>query len=148
MCLNGFVAHYVSSIMFLVQAVVGVVGFAGVIFRWHQGVYALAVGYNVFLVSSFVALCLKWIEWTMAMGGNAYEEVWEPRTEDKAFMVIFTLDHLFIYTISVLGVVGMLRSTRMVIKAGGTGWEFKNYKEVRDTQLIQDLIYDDLNNNP
>eukprot|EP01054_Gregarina_sp_Poly1_P009053 Gregarina_sp_Poly_1__9052@NODE_552_length_7553_cov_144_990516_g437_i0_p6_GENE_NODE_552_length_7553_cov_144_990516_g437_i0NODE_552_length_7553_cov_144_990516_g437_i0_p6_ORF_typecomplete_len131_score4_52SHP/PF03579_13/0_19_NODE_552_length_7553_cov_144_990516_g437_i059916383 len=126
--------------------VVGSLGLCGVCFRWSRGLYCLIVGYHIFLVSSCVALFLKWLEWSMALGGNhsldEHGHPWTASTQDKLFMIFFTIEHLLIYIMSLLVVFGVLRSNRMVLECGGTGWELKNYREVVHDRMIDSFIED------
>lgn len=125
------------------QTAIGATGLIGVLLRRSRPLHALLVGYNVFLVSSFVSFILKWLEWFMALGGQTLTNEGNPwilSNRDRLFMIFFTLEHLLIYIISLLLVTGVLRSTRMVIIAGGTGWELKNYSEVAYEKMIEAFI--------
>eukprot|EP01053_Blabericola_migrator_P000312 Blabericola_migrator_1__311@NODE_107_length_14077_cov_92_419629_g95_i0_p9_GENE_NODE_107_length_14077_cov_92_419629_g95_i0NODE_107_length_14077_cov_92_419629_g95_i0_p9_ORF_typecomplete_len181_score21_70SHP/PF03579_13/1_4e03SHP/PF03579_13/11_NODE_107_length_14077_cov_92_419629_g95_i01326713809 len=131
----------------ITKCLVGSVGFVSVLLKWARGVYVVIVGYNVFMVSAFVAMFLKWVEWAMAFNGHTLTsegERWEPSVHDWIFMVLFTLLHSFLYIMSLLLIIGILRSTRMVILAGGTGWELLNHHEVRDHKMIKLFVDDEL----
>eukprot|EP01056_Protomagalhaensia_sp_Gyna25_P005067 Protomagalhaensia_sp_Gyna_25__5066@NODE_573_length_3079_cov_89_017434_g443_i0_p1_GENE_NODE_573_length_3079_cov_89_017434_g443_i0NODE_573_length_3079_cov_89_017434_g443_i0_p1_ORF_typecomplete_len443_score61_56AWPM19/PF05512_11/0_083Ureidogly_lyase/PF04115_12/0_19_NODE_573_length_3079_cov_89_017434_g443_i0761404 len=122
------------------KVIIGSAGVVGVLARLKAGMHFLSVGFNVFLVSQCVSFIGAWLEWGLAMGGatTADHEKWRPEPAEIVYMVWSCVKLVLIVSVSLLFIVGMLASMKMILAIGGTGWEKKTYLEILECQDVAD----------
>eukprot|EP01053_Blabericola_migrator_P011049 Blabericola_migrator_1__11048@NODE_642_length_7106_cov_1724_731212_g82_i1_p4_GENE_NODE_642_length_7106_cov_1724_731212_g82_i1NODE_642_length_7106_cov_1724_731212_g82_i1_p4_ORF_typecomplete_len187_score18_41AspAl_Ex/PF06826_12/0_0097DUF4190/PF13828_6/6_5e02DUF4190/PF13828_6/0_061WTF/PF03303_13/0_23WTF/PF03303_13/1_6e03MARVEL/PF01284_23/12MARVEL/PF01284_23/0_34DUF373/PF04123_13/4_9Asp4/PF16996_5/1_9e03Asp4/PF16996_5/0_87DHHC/PF01529_20/81DHHC/PF01529_20/4_9DUF1129/PF06570_11/1_2DUF267/PF03268_14/0 len=129
-------------ITFAMQAIIGLLIFIGLISipaKWAKGVNLLAMGFKFILMATVVTVITSWVSAIMSIYGVGQEERKNPTKEDYIYLGILTGYAVLLFAIS-WWVASAFASLGRVLTVGGSGWEGKNWKEIKSKGHIEDQV--------
>lgn len=121
----------VPLIVGILKVLLGICGCIAVILRNETLAKISAVAHKICLTIFVSQFFVQWIVWICLLSGILTGgKKWKPTTNEIFHMVSFTLYNLFLFSIA-LWILSIFRSFHMIVTAGGTGWERKNYKDIK-----------------
>eukprot|EP01071_Lankesteria_metandrocarpae_P001754 Lankesteria_metandrocarpae@DN1851_c1_g1_i1.p1 len=130
---NGTVTagNVIALIVGILRTIGGLLGVVAVV-RQKEGGFGILVMFNkIILIGMIIAFIAQWIDWTVQLIGVNGNSPWHPTTEDIVYMSLFTV-LCIAYFILFWWILSVFKSIRFVFKAGGTGWEYKSQKELKE----------------
>lgn len=124
-------ASWIAAVLNGVLIVFGVLGLVAILTRWSSGMSFFMIVIKMTLVMFVMSLVTNWVVAICAWAGIKSDGVKEMTKERTAALIV----------VSVTSLVGILLcwialscfgSLQKVLQAGGSGFEKKNYKEIRD----------------
>eukprot|EP01053_Blabericola_migrator_P011407 Blabericola_migrator_1__11406@NODE_676_length_6914_cov_416_476705_g490_i0_p3_GENE_NODE_676_length_6914_cov_416_476705_g490_i0NODE_676_length_6914_cov_416_476705_g490_i0_p3_ORF_typecomplete_len195_score20_42VKOR/PF07884_14/71_NODE_676_length_6914_cov_416_476705_g490_i031663750 len=123
---------YIALALHALIAAIALVGMISILARWALGVHIFSAGFRFILFAVAFSMIGNWVLWICNMNGIGMENNvhWKPTRKDWSSMIAETVLNLFVLAIGFWAMSG-LQSLRRVIAVGGSGWEGKNYREIK-----------------
>eukprot|EP01057_Protomagalhaensia_wolfi_P001732 Protomagalhaensia_wolfi_Nauph_80__1731@NODE_2077_length_1222_cov_133_997464_g1622_i0_p1_GENE_NODE_2077_length_1222_cov_133_997464_g1622_i0NODE_2077_length_1222_cov_133_997464_g1622_i0_p1_ORF_typecomplete_len194_score27_29DUF3318/PF11780_8/0_38DUF3318/PF11780_8/4e02DUF3810/PF12725_7/0_36DUF1129/PF06570_11/0_66Prominin/PF05478_11/1_8DUF973/PF06157_11/1_1DUF973/PF06157_11/90Herpes_LMP1/PF05297_11/9_57TM_GPCR_Srab/PF10292_9/15DUF2070/PF09843_9/13_NODE_2077_length_1222_cov_133_997464_g1622_i05641145 len=109
-----------------------VLGMISILAKWAKGVQFLVAGFRFVILAFAFSFIGMWIMWILNMYGVGMQDNvhWRPTKAEWISMGVSSAISVLLL-ITAWWAMSAFQSLRRVLAVGGTGWEGKNYREIK-----------------